>query len=90
LALRLLGEVTARRGDPEQADNHYRDALVLAEKLGMRPLAAHCRLSLGRLYGRTGSREQAQEQVATATTMYRDMDMTHWLVQAEAEMRQLQ
>jgi DNA-binding winged helix-turn-helix (wHTH) protein/tetratricopeptide (TPR) repeat protein len=89
-ALRLLGEVTARRDAPEEADNHYRDALVVAEKLGMRPLAAHCHLCLGRLYRRTGSREQARKHVATATTMYRNMGMAHWLVQADAEMHQLQ
>ena len=89
-ALRLLGEVTARRDPPEHADGHYRDALALAEELGMRPLVAHCHLGLGKLYRRTGKREQAQEHVATATTMYRDMGMTYWLEQAEAEMRQLQ
>ena len=89
-ALRLLGEVTARRDPPEHADGHYRDALALAEELGMRPLVAHCHLGLGKLYRRTGKREQAQKHVATATTMYRDMGMTYWLEQAEAEMRQLQ
>jgi hypothetical protein len=56
----------------------------------MRPLVAHCHLGLGKLYRRTGTREQAQEHVATATAMYRDMGMTSWLEQAEAEMRQLQ
>jgi hypothetical protein len=34
--------------------------------------------------------EPAQVHVATAMTMYRDMDMTYWLEQAEAEMRKLQ
>src|ERR1700692_1640548 len=89
-ALRLLGEVTARRNPPEYADGHYRDALALAEELGMRPLVAHCHLGRGKLYRRTGMREQAQEYVATATMMYREMGMTYWLEQAEAEMRQLQ
>ena len=28
----------------------------------MRPLVAHCHLGLGKLYRRTGKREQAQEQ----------------------------
>jgi tetratricopeptide (TPR) repeat protein len=88
-ALRLLGEVAARRDPAEHADGHYRDALALAEELGMRPLVAHCHLGLGKLYQRTGKREQAQEHVATATTMYPDMGMTFWLEQAEAEMRQL-
>jgi tetratricopeptide (TPR) repeat protein len=39
-ALRLLGELTARHDSPEHADGHYRDALALAEELGMRPLVA--------------------------------------------------
>ena len=30
-------------------------------------------------------REQAQEHLTTATTMYREMDMRFWLEQAEAE-----
>jgi len=29
-----------------------------------------------------------QEHLATATTMYREMGMTYWLEQAEAEMRE--
>jgi uncharacterized protein HemY len=56
----------------------------------MRPLVAHCHLGLGRLCRRTGTHEQAQQHVATATTMYRDMGMTYWLGQAQAEMRQQQ
>jgi hypothetical protein len=56
----------------------------------MRPLIAHCHLGLAKLYRRTGACEQAQEHVATATTMYREMGMTHWLAQAEAEMYPLQ
>jgi tetratricopeptide (TPR) repeat protein len=89
-ALRLLGEVTARRDSPQFADGHYRDALALAEELGMRPLVAHCHLGLGKLYRRTGTREQTREHVATATTLYRGMGMTYWLEQAKAEMHQLQ
>jgi len=34
----------------------------------------HCHLCLGKLYRRTGQREQTQEHLATATTMYREMD----------------
>ena len=51
-ALRLLGEIAARREPPEveQAEAHYRQALALAEELGMRPLQAHCHLGLGTLY----------------------------------------
>ena len=51
-ALRLLGEIAAQRDPPEveQAEAHYRQALALAEELGMRPLQAHCHLGLGTLY----------------------------------------
>jgi uncharacterized protein HemY len=47
---------------------------------------AHCHRGLGTLYRRTGKREQAQEHLTTATTMYREMDMTCWLEKAQAEM----
>ena len=59
--------------------------LALAEPRGMRPLIAHCHLGLGKLYRRTGQREQAQEHLTTATTMYREMDMRFWLEKAEAQ-----
>ena len=49
---------------------------------GMRPLIAHCHHGLGKLYRRTGTREQAQEHLNTAMTMYREMGMTYWLDKA--------
>src|SRR2546426_8122654 len=85
----LLGEINST-GDPpevESAEDRYRQALNLADKLGMRPLMAHCHFGLGKLYRRTGQREQAQEHLATATTMYREMDMRFWLEKAEAEQK---
>jgi hypothetical protein len=54
-----------------------------------RPLVAHCRLGLGKLYRRTDKREQAREHLTTATTMYREMGMTYWLEKAEPETREL-
>jgi tetratricopeptide (TPR) repeat protein len=86
--LHLLGDVATcpNQFDAESGEVHYRQALALAEPRGMRPLTAHCHLGLGKLYGRTGKREQAREHLTTATTMYREMDMRFWLEQAEAEM----
>jgi tetratricopeptide (TPR) repeat protein len=48
-ALRLLGEIAAQREPPERerAEAYYRDALALADELGMRPLVAHCHRTLG-------------------------------------------
>ena len=69
---------------------HYdREAMARGAELGMRPLVAHCHLGLGKLYRRVGKRQEAQEHLATATTMYREMEMQFWLEQAEAEMRDL-
>jgi tetratricopeptide (TPR) repeat protein len=87
-ALRLLGELAGRR-EPSNTDAsmRFREAQILAEELGMRPLIAHCHLGLGKLYRRTGKHDQAREHLTTATTMYREMDMRLWLEQAEAEMQ---
>ena len=87
--LRLLGEIASgpKHLVVDAADNHYREALFLANELGMRPLVAHCHLGLGRLDGRTGKHARAEEHLITATTMYREMDMTYWLEKSEAELR---
>jgi class 3 adenylate cyclase/DNA-binding winged helix-turn-helix (wHTH) protein/tetratricopeptide (TPR) repeat protein len=85
-ALRLLGEIAVQREPPEaeQAEVHYRQALALAEALGMRPLQAHCYRGLGLLYSQMGLLEEARAALATAIDMYRAMEMTFWLPEAEA------
>jgi class 3 adenylate cyclase/tetratricopeptide (TPR) repeat protein len=90
-ALLVLGTMNTFTDPPdlEPASTCFRRALSLAEELGMRPLVAHCHLGLGKLYRRTDKPEQAEEHLATATTMYREMGMTYWLVKAEAEMTEL-
>ena len=89
LCHRLAAEVTMRVEpfDPDAAERQYREALVLATELGMRPLVAHCHLGLGKLYRRTGDHAKASEHLATATTMYREMGMGFWLEKADAELR---
>ena len=91
LALHQLGVVHAHADPPdaEQAEAHYQQALALAEELGMRPLQAHCHLGLGTLYAKTGQREQARAELSTAIEMYRAMEMTFWLPQAEAALAQV-
>jgi class 3 adenylate cyclase/tetratricopeptide (TPR) repeat protein len=90
-ALRLLGEIVAREDplDIGKAESHYRQALALAEELGMRPLMAHCHVGLGKLYRRIGSRQQAEEHLTTATAMMREMEMGLWLEKADAELKEL-
>jgi tetratricopeptide (TPR) repeat protein len=85
-ALRLLGAVTASgpAADRAVAEGHYRQALALADELGMRPLVAHCHLGLGKLYRRSGEPARAEQHLAIAAAMYREMDMGFWLDKAEA------
>jgi tetratricopeptide (TPR) repeat protein len=89
--LRLLGEMAAHGEPPqaEQAEAYYCQALTLAEELGMRPLQAHCHHGLGTLYARTGQQEQACTHLPTAIDLYRAMEMTFWLPQAEAALAQV-
>jgi class 3 adenylate cyclase/tetratricopeptide (TPR) repeat protein len=84
-ALHLLGDIATHpaRFDPESGEANYRKALAFAGPRGMRPLVAHCHLGLGRLYRRTGKADEARNHLATAATMYREMEMRLWLEQAE-------
>ncbi len=88
--LRLLGQIAAHYDPPdaEAAQHHYCAALALAEELGMRPLAAHCHFALGKLFSGTGDHAKAQEHLATAAGMYREMEMGFWLEKAEAALRE--
>ena len=83
---RLLGEVAEESAERIRARACYQKALALADELGMRPLAAHCHLGLGRLQRRTADHPVTRERLSRAATMYRDMDMSFWLEQAEAEL----
>jgi tetratricopeptide (TPR) repeat protein len=91
-ALRLLGEIATHQDPPEvePAAHHYRQALALAEELGMRPLQAHCHLGLGTLSAKTGQREQARAELSAAIELYSAMEMIFWLPQAEATMAQVE
>jgi tetratricopeptide (TPR) repeat protein len=90
-ALHQLGVAHAHADPPDtaQAEAQYQQALALAEELSMRPLVAHCHHGLGTLYAATGQREQARTELAAAIALYRAMDMTFWLPQAEAALAQV-
>jgi len=90
--LRLLGEIATRRNPPqvESAAAAYQQAMALSEELGMRPLQAHCHLGLGTLDTKAGQREPARAELSAAIALYRAMDMTFWLPQAEAVLVQVE
>jgi tetratricopeptide (TPR) repeat protein len=90
-SLYLLGEIAMQRDVPEsdQAEACFRLAPTLAEALGMRPFQTHCHLDLSRLYGKTQRAQEAHAELTTAINMYREMEMTFWLPQAEAALAEV-
>jgi class 3 adenylate cyclase/tetratricopeptide (TPR) repeat protein len=91
VALHQLGVVHAHANpsDVMQAESYYQQALALADELGMRPLQAHCHRGLGTLYAKSGRPEQARAELSTAIDLYRAMEMTFWLPEAEAALVQV-
>jgi class 3 adenylate cyclase/tetratricopeptide (TPR) repeat protein len=91
-ALRLLGDIATHDDPPDidQAEAYYRQALALAKELGMRPLQAHCYHGLGTLYSQVGRSEQARAELSTTIELYRAMEMTFWLPEAEAALARLE
>jgi predicted ATPase len=85
-----LGEGYMLAGHLEEALRLGQRALALAEELGTRPLLAHCHCGLGTLYAKSRQREQARAKLSTAIALFRSMDMTFWLPQAEAALAQVE
>ena len=87
-ALRACGEVLAQGegADAKRAEAFYGEAIDLAERFGMRPLVAQCRLGRGVLSRRLGRESDARTELAAAASLLRAMGMTLWLARAEAEL----
>jgi hypothetical protein len=49
----------------------------------MRPLVAHCHRGLAALYRRNGDRASATTELATAATIFRDLNMLPPVAQGE-------
>jgi tetratricopeptide (TPR) repeat protein len=80
-ALRLLGEVGARCGDPDagEAEAALDEALALARRLGMAPLEARVLLTRGLLLARHGRGGESRAAVAEAAERFAALGMVHWL-----------
>jgi predicted ATPase len=83
-ALFILGQVAAQTEPPDldTATALFEQALAKALDLGLRPLAARCRLGLGLLLRGAGADARAREHLAGAITELRRMGMRRWLDQA--------
>jgi tetratricopeptide (TPR) repeat protein len=90
-ALHLLGEIAGRRDQPDLdgAGRLYREAMVAADGLGMRPAIAHCRLSLGDVHARSEQWDAARKHLGEAVALFRDMGMAALQERSEEKLRGL-
>jgi class 3 adenylate cyclase/tetratricopeptide (TPR) repeat protein len=87
-ALRLLGDIAASRGASGDARHAYGESVALAESLGMRPLVARGRLSLGVLLRREGD-VVARPTLQEARASFRALGMSFWEGVADRELTAL-
>jgi class 3 adenylate cyclase/tetratricopeptide (TPR) repeat protein len=89
-ALYVLAEAAAQGAlESGDAEHYYQTAIALSGELGMRPLLARAHLGIGRLYLRTGARDQAEDHLLTATREFIAMDMPLWLRHAITTLSEL-
>jgi hypothetical protein len=74
LALSLPVEVAAK---------DLEDARELAERHGLKPLAAECSLSLARAAARAGRHDEARQLASRAAAAFRDLGLDRHLAEAE-------
>jgi tetratricopeptide (TPR) repeat protein len=86
-ALRLLGEIARSADLPDAASaiHFYREAMELAETLGMQPLLAHCHLGLAALHRRLGALDEGRRLLSVAADLYSSMSMMLWWRRAATE-----
>jgi hypothetical protein len=87
----ILGNLASRRSpfNAELVRANYTTALNLAQKLGMRPVQAHCHLGLGQIHARAKEFPKARSELLSAVELYRAMSMPFWLSKAEAALGEL-
>ena len=88
----LLGQIgsTEEEADTGATLGAFREAMHEAQALQMRPLLARSELGMGKLYWRLRDSEIACEHLNKAVAHFREMQMPHWLHEAEAQLRVLE
>jgi tetratricopeptide (TPR) repeat protein len=64
-ALRLRGELRLKQGHSELAESDFRDAIVLAQKMGAKAWELRTTMSLARLLAQQGRRDEARTMLAS-------------------------
>ena len=90
-ALKLLGDIAMHDGrrDAGRAEVYYAEALSLCHDLGMRPLAAHCRMGIGSVHVVRGSMTPARSEITAAIHQFHDLEMMLWRDRAQAVLNSL-
>ena len=70
--------------DWDSAETHMLQSLAMAEARGARPDLAITHLRYAELLNKKGDLKQAREQLDQAAVLFREMEMTWWMEQAEA------
>jgi DNA-binding SARP family transcriptional activator len=85
LILRVLGDVALLAGESSlgEARSRYTEGLGLASGLGLRPIAAQCRLGLGVVASARGE-DAAPTWIEAAQAEFAALGMSRWLVRARA------
>jgi class 3 adenylate cyclase/tetratricopeptide (TPR) repeat protein len=89
----LLGDLLARH-HPDQdhlthAEASFKEALSLAQDLGMRPVQAHCHRGLAKIHAQSINCAVARSELHTAIQLYKDMSMPFWLAKANLTLAEL-
>ena len=91
MAHQLMGEVFSHL-DSSQLDpseTHYRNALKLADELGMQPLKARCNFGIAEVHRLGGDLSKAKEKLTIAIDLFRDLEMHSWHRRSEARLHEL-
>jgi hypothetical protein len=75
--------------DPDAAAGRYRQAMTLADELGMLPLVAVCRRGLGLLWRRTGQVAEARAELEAALGLFTELGMKSWQHRTERELAEV-
>jgi sugar phosphate isomerase/epimerase len=89
--LQLLGVLCLSGDAPDlgKAETFSRQALALAAELGMEPLSAHSHLGLAMFYWKSGRRQEASCEKATAVAKFQNLDMPFWLEREQSNITEI-
>jgi tetratricopeptide (TPR) repeat protein len=85
----VRAQVARSEDDFDRAEADFGRARDLAQALGMRPLAAWCRLGLGALYRQLGRRDEARAELTVAHELAAALGMSAATDRAATELRAL-